>query len=72
MPVGQVAMSAALAGRTLSTGVPAAGKSAAAKLKEMSLEAQLAHEQAQNAILKEKLMDEQLKAAEASLTPVQQ
>jgi hypothetical protein len=72
VPVGQVAMSAALAGRTLSTGVPAAGKSAAAKLKEMSLEAQLAHEQAQNAILKEKLMDEQLKAAEASLTPVQQ
>ena len=71
VPVGQVAMSAALAGRTLSTGVPAAGKSAAAKLKEMSLEAQLAHEQAQNAILKEKLMDEQLKAAEASLAPVQ-
>ena len=70
VPVGQVAMSAALAGRTLSTRVPAAG-SAAAKLKEMSLEAQLAHEQAQNAILKEKLMDEQLKAAEASLTPVQ-
>jgi len=62
-PVGHVAMSSALAGAPLQAGF----KSEAAKVKELSLEAKLAHEQAQNAILKEKLKEEQLEAAKAQL-----
>ena len=56
-------MSSALAGAPLQAGT----KSEAAKVKELSLEAKLAHEQAQNAILKEKLKEEQLEAAKAQL-----
>jgi len=62
-PVGHVVMSSALAGAPLQAGT----KSEAAKVKELSLEAKLAHEQAQNAILKEKLKEEQLEAAKAQL-----
>ena len=71
VPAGHVAMSAALAGRALPAAAPAAAAPAhspAAEVKELSLEAKLAHEQAQNAILKEKLKEEQLKEAEAALS----
>jgi hypothetical protein len=83
VPSGHVSMSAALAGAALPAAsetrggktqaeteaekvIPAA-ETDADKVKELALEAQLAHEQAQNAILKEKLKQEQLKAAEAAL-----
>lgn len=66
VPTGHVAMKAALAGAPLPADATRA-KTEAAKVKELSLEAQLAHEQAQNAILKEKLKEEQLQAAESAM-----
>jgi len=67
VPVGHVKMTQALAGAPL----PAAAQMDAAKVRELALEAKLAHEQAQNAILKEKLKEEQLQAAEATMTKTQ-
>lgn len=66
VPAGHVAMKAALAGAPLPAAVTGA-TTEAAKVKELSLEAKLAHEQAQNAILKEKLKEEQLQAAESAM-----
>jgi hypothetical protein len=62
-PARHIIMASALAGAPLHSG----SNAEVAKVKELSLEAKLAHEQAQNAILKEKLKEEQLKAAQAAL-----
>jgi len=80
VPVGNVKMTSALAGAPLSVlakivPVVAGGRERSttdeARVKELALEAKLAHEQAQNAILKEKLKEEQLQAAEAKMAQAQ-
>ena len=80
VPVGHVKMTSALAGVPLSVlakivPVVAGGREPSttdeARVKKLALEAKLAHEQAQNAILKEKLKEEQLQAAEAMMAQAQ-